>query len=80
MAIQSATQLSDTVTQLKAKRKDGELDGKTYYRELLDVLKNLADSLVNEVDSLDEAQIRAQTPLLVILLDEQIRLFHERQS
>ena len=80
MSIQTATQLSDKVTQLKAQRKNGELDVKAYYRELLDVLKNLADSLVDEVDSLDDAQIRAQIPLLIVLLDDQIRVFHERET
>ena len=80
MSIQTATQLSDKVTQLKAQRKNGELDAKAYYRELLDVLKNLADSLVDEVDSLDDAQIRAQIPLLIVLLDDQIRIFHERET
>ena len=80
MTIQSAIQLSDKVTQLKAQRKNGELDIKGYYHELLDVLKNLADSLVDEVDSLDDAQIRSQIPLLVVLLDDQIRVFHEREA
>ena len=80
MSIQTATQLSDKVTQLKAQRKNGELDTKGYYRELLDVLKNLADSLANEVDGLDDAQIRAQVPLLIVLFDDQIRVFHERES
>ncbi len=78
MTIQSATQLSDKVIKLKNQRKNGELDTKGYYRELLDVLKNLADSLANEVDSLEDAQVRAQIPLLVVLLDDQIRVFHER--
>ncbi len=80
MTIQSATQLSDKVIQLKEQRKTGELGVKDYYRELLDVLKNLADSLIDEVDSLDDAQIRTQIPLLIVLLDDQIRFFHERES
>ena len=80
MTIQSATQLSDKAIQLKEQRKNGDLDVKGYYRELLDILKNLADSLVEEVDNLDDSQIRAQIPLLVVLLDDQIRLFNDREA
>jgi len=79
MTIQTSTQLSDKVAALKEQRKNGDIGPKDYYRELLSVLSNLADSLIDELDNINDAEVRSQIPLLLVLLDDQIRAFFDRE-
>ena len=78
MVIQTNEELTSKVKSLKEQRKNGDLSLKEYYRELLVVLQNLAESLIDEQDHLDESQIRPQIPLMVVLLDDQIAAFTGR--
>ncbi len=78
MVIQTNEELSSKVKLLKEQRKNGDLSVKEYYRELLMVLQNLAESLIDEQDHLDDSQIRPQIPLMVVLLDDQIAAFSDR--
>ena len=79
MVIQTNEELISKVKLLKEQRKSGDLSLKEYYRELLVVLKNLAESLIDEQDHLEESQIRPQIPLMVVLLDDQIAAFTGRE-
>lgn len=78
MTIQTAAQMADHIKNLKAQRKAGELGAKAYYTALLQVLNNLADSLIAELDGIEDADVRSQIPLLIVLLDDQIRTLGER--
>ncbi len=79
MVVQNHMQLSTKVKELKEQRKNGELTIKAYYAELLNVLTNLTDSLIGELDNIEDADIRSQIPLLVVILDDQIRAFGDRE-
>ncbi len=76
--VESAAELTETLKLLKEKRKAGEIDPKDFYRELLAIMKDLSESLLDEVDSLEAADIRSQIPLLLVILDDQVRTFLER--
>lgn len=76
---QTAHQLAETVQSLKQRRKAGELSPKQYYAGLLDVLKSLTESLIGELDTIDDTDVRTQIPLLLVILDEQIAAFGERE-
>ncbi len=76
--VDSAAQLMDALSGLKEKRKNGDLDPKAFYRGLLEIMKALSASLVDEVDRLDAADVRAQIPLLLVILDDQIKAFGDR--
>jgi len=79
MVLQTATQLVDKVKSVKEQRKNGDIDAKQFYKELLTILNNLTDSLVDELDTVDESEIRSQIPLIIVLLDDQIRAFSDRE-
>ncbi len=78
MTIKSNEELASKIKSLKAQRKNGDLSLKDYYRELLVVLQNLAESLIDEQEGLEDSQIRPQIPLMVVLLDDQISAFTAR--
>ena len=50
-----------------------------YYKELLLVLRDLTDSLIDELDKIEAADVRSQIPLLLVILDDQIQAFGERE-
>ncbi len=78
MMTDTAVQLSARLKELKAQRKEGGLPLKAYYRELLEMVGRLAESLGQEVESLSEEEILLQTPLVLLFIEEQIRKFGER--
>ena len=77
--VESAAQLTNTLKELKEKRKTGELDTKGFYRGLLMIMKDLSASLVDELDRIEDADVRTQIPLLLTILDDQISAFLERK-
>ena len=82
MSTQSASQIKETLSALKAKRKSGELDVQGFYKELLVVLRDLVDSLINEeggTQTMDITDVRSQIPLILGFLDDQAAAFGERQ-
>ena len=76
--IQSSEEMKAHIKELKEKRKSGDLSTKEYYRGLLSVLTDLADSLKDEVDKMEDIAIRSQIPLLLVLLEDQIQAFGDR--
>jgi len=72
-------QLADKMTQLKEQRKSGEIGVKEFYTGLLDLLSSLSASLTNELDKINEADVRGQIPLMLVFLDDQIRSFGSRE-
>ncbi len=75
---QDSTQLAAAVRQLKIQRKEGEIDLKTYYQGLLQVVSELARSLADEVPAMSDEDIADQVPLILLFLEEQIRKFADR--
>jgi len=43
------------------------------------VLRDLTDSLIDEMDKIEAADVRSQIPLLLVILDDQIQAFGERE-
>ncbi len=78
MTAQNATQLLERLQSLKQQRRDGAIDLRTYYRELLALITSLVESLVDEIDEMDESDILLQTPLILLFIEEQIRKFGDR--
>ena len=75
---QDSSQLAVEVRQLKAQRKEGDIDLKTYYQGLLRVVSELAKSLADEVPHMPDEEVIAQVPLILLFLEEQIRKFADR--
>ncbi len=78
MMSETAAQLSSTLRALKERRMEGELSLTEYYQALLSMVGDLADSLVDEVDSLDDEEIALQLPLVLLFVEEQVRKFGGR--
>lgn len=78
MAIQTHKNLADRMAEIKQQRLNGKLTPKGYYGELLKVLGNLAESLADELDKLEDSEVVSQIPLLVVLLNDQIDVFAGR--
>ncbi len=76
--IQTAEEMVAHIQALKEQRKSGELSVKEYYLGLLSVLKDLSDTLADEAERMEEGALRKQIPLLVVLLEDQIRAFGDR--
>ncbi|GEM_PF-4369671 len=43
------------------------------------MLRDLTDSLIDEMDKIEAADVRSQIPLLLVILDDQIQAFGERE-
>ncbi|MDQ7028581.1 MAG: hypothetical protein Q9O62_01755 [Ardenticatenia bacterium] len=76
----TASQLVEQLRALKARKREGEIDMRAYYQQLLELLDHVVHSLVGEVDSLTDEEIILQTPLLLLFLEEQVAKFDERES
>ncbi len=79
MVVQTAAQLTERLETLKAQRRAGEINNREYYAELLKLAASLVDSLVDEIDRMDDNSIRLQVPLVLVFLEDQIRKFGERE-
>ncbi len=77
--VKSAAELADIIKSVKEKRKTGDLDAKGYYKEQLAILAQLSESLIEELDRVSDDDVRSQIPLLLVILDDQIRAFLDRQ-
>ena len=73
-----AQALQETLKQLEAKRKNGELTPKEFYMKLLELLANLKDALVHE--DINESEIRKQIPLILTFLKAQIKALQTREN
>jgi len=78
MTTQTANQLLERLQSLKQQRRDGAIDLRTYYREMLLLTNALIESLLDEIEKMDEADILLQTPLVLLFVEEQIRKFGDR--
>jgi len=56
---------------LNEKRKNGELSAREYYKGLMDLLMELANSLQEE--NISEEDVKKQIPLLKVFITEQIK-------
>jgi hypothetical protein len=74
----SAKDLAETLKNLEQKRKNREIDAKEFYVSLLNLLQGLIDTLNDE--TISEASIRKQIPLLLTFLKAQIKNLGERNS
>ena len=73
MAERKASDMENALRDLIARRSKGELSTEDFYRELLVLLRDVADSLVGELnDGMDEESIKEQIPLILTILREQI--------
>ena len=70
--------LQETLKQLEAKRKKGELTPKEFYMKLLELLTDLKNALVDE--DISEAEIRKQIPLILTFLKAQIKALQAREN
>ncbi len=78
MVIQSAGELNTHLETLKEQRRSGAIDARTYYTELLKLASSLIESLTDEIDRIDERNIRLQIPLVLLFIEDQIQKFGER--
>ncbi len=78
MMAETAAQLHDTLRDLKAQRREGEVTLSDYYAALLRMVGDLATSLTEEVDKMDDEEIALQVPLILLFVEEQVRKFGER--
>ena len=78
MMSETATQLSSHLQDIKAQRKEGSLDLKSYYMELLKMVSDLSASLVDEVPHLSDEEVVLQVPLVLLFAEEQVRKFGNR--
>ncbi len=73
MAERKASDMESTLKELIARRSRGEISATDFYRELLILLRDVADSLVGELDAgMDEEAVKEQIPLILTILREQI--------
>lgn len=73
MAERKASDMENALRDLIARRSKGELSTEDFYRELLVLLRDVADSLVGELNAgMDEESIKEQIPLILTILREQI--------
>ncbi len=78
MMAETAAQLRETLRALKTQRREGEVSLSDYYAALLRMVSDLATSLTEEVDKMDDEEIALQVPLILLFVEEQIRKFGER--
>jgi len=78
MVIQSANDLHEHLEALKEQRRSQAIDARTYYTELLKLANSLIESLIDEVDRIDNRNIRLQIPLVLLFIEDQIQKFGER--
>ncbi len=73
MAERKASEMESTLKDLIARRSKGEISSTDFYRGLLSLLRDVADSLVGELDAgMDEEAVKEQIPLILTILREQI--------
>ncbi len=68
--MKNANQLCDDFKKLRDKRKNFEINEITYYKELLNLLRELIDTLKEE--NISDSNIKKQIPLIVLFISEQI--------
>ncbi|MDQ7028578.1 MAG: hypothetical protein Q9O62_01740 [Ardenticatenia bacterium] len=76
--VETAGELTERLNTLKAQRRAREIDNRMYYAELLKLTSSLMESLIDEVDRMDDSIIRLQVPLILVFLEDQIAKFDER--
>ncbi len=75
----TAEALRTELTRLKEAREAGTLSLHDLYGQLLDLARELAASLREEVPHLDEAEVRRQIPLVLLFLEDQIARLTSRE-
>ncbi len=70
-------EIMNKLDELVEKRKNGELDARTFYMELLGVLSDLVTALKEE--DISDADITLQIPLLLTFLYDQAEKLEKRQ-
>ena len=73
MAERRAEDMENSLDTLVMKRKSGEISPKEFYIGLLELLRDVTDSLIAEVESgMSEEDVKEQIPLVLAILKEQI--------
>ena len=78
MMSQTVIQLSSQLKTIKVQRKERDIDLRTYYTKLLEMVSELSAALVDEIQHLDEEDVILQIPLVLLFVEEQIRKFDNR--
>ncbi|NPA26705.1 MAG: hypothetical protein GXO36_03795 [Chloroflexi bacterium] len=76
--MKDARQHASALRALKARRKKGELDLRTYYHQLLQLLSDMLTSLREE--DIPDDEVKRQVPLLLVFLEDQIQKYAQRRS
>jgi len=63
--------LMERLKELNEKRKSGELSAREYYKELMNLLIELANALQEE--NISDDDVKKQIPLLKVFITEQIK-------
>ncbi len=73
MAVMRASELEVALNTLMARRRGGEIPITDFYRGLLELSRDVIDSLLGELDAgMDEELVLEQIPALLVILREQI--------
>ncbi len=76
--MKNANQLCENLKKLKDKRKNYEINEITYYKELLNLLRELIDTLKEE--NISDSNIKKQIPLIVLFISEQVDKLSKREK
>ncbi|NPB03227.1 MAG: hypothetical protein GXO39_02285 [Thermotogae bacterium] len=79
MAGKKSSEMTMDLQSILEKRRKGEISTSEFYRHLLILLRDVSDSLLQELDSgMDEEYIKEQIPLILTILREQIGGLRDR--
>ncbi len=83
MTAQAVSQLEAQLCAIKDRRKAATLDDREYYEALLHLLADVVNSLLHEADetaTMRLEDVRRQIPLVLVFVEEQIRLYRRRED
>ena len=69
-------EMMEKLNELNAKRKNGEISAREYYKGLMALLVELGQSLQEE--TISDEDVRKQIPLLKVFITEQLKKMSER--
>ena len=68
----TAKELKKKLSELQRKRLSGEIDPKTFYRELLQLAFSLKEAMFAEIDRLPPQELNKKIPIVLLFLEELI--------
>ncbi len=82
--MEALEQLAAALEEAKNRRKDGDLDERGFYAQLLTLSSQLLPILIHEAEDtqtvMHEREIRKQIPLILAFLEDQIARFRQREA